>query len=127
MKKALILTIAYIFGLTSLSHAEDEKVVILKDNQLVELLKEPRQNENFHYAGTEDGFDFFVGEQWAMHSFPKAAKKTERFYKVKNSKLAPLEKFKATKNQKKWVLIQKAHIPKIKEEDLERLLEKAEK
>ena len=109
------------FGYASISSLSNTQKIkesrVLLDSQLEKLMKEPRKLEKFHYAGSDGEFDVFVGEQWSMHSYPVAAKKTERFYKVKNSKYTPAKKFKVTKNHKRWVLISKAKAPKVKNED----------
>ncbi len=76
-------------------------VIEVTDNDLRSKMAKPREQEQFYYVGSKNEFDYFVGEQWSLHSYPPSAKETERYYKIRNSKI-PKERFPLTKDVKEW-------------------------
>ena len=77
---------------------------MVTDSEFRGIMSSPRELERFHYIGTRRTYDYFVGEQWSMHTFGPAAKKTERYFKIKNSSYVN-KRFPTTKDTEKWILI----------------------
>ncbi len=71
--------------------------------------------EEFHYAGSRDGFDVFVGEQWSANSNPTAAKRTEIYYKIRSSRRVQT-RFPLTEDVTKWKKLETQESPKSPEE-----------
>lgn len=76
------------------------------DADLNTIMLTPRPMEEFHYAGSQDDLDFFVGEQWSANSYPAAAKRTEIYYKVRSSSRVQT-RFPLTKDVTKWKKLEK--------------------
>ena len=71
------------------------------DAELDAIMLTPRPMEEFHYAGSRDDLDVFVGEQWSANSHPAAAKRTEIYYKIRNSRRVQT-RFPLTTDVTKW-------------------------
>jgi hypothetical protein len=73
----------------------------ITDADMDTIILTPRPMEEFHYAGSRDNLDFFVGEQWSANSYPAAAKRTEIYYKIQSSRRVQ-SRFPFTKDVTKW-------------------------
>lgn len=78
----------------------------MSEEDFVATMSRPRDMERFHYIGSQADHDYFAGEQWALHSHPHAARKTERFFKVKQSGMIT-ERFPLTKETSRWTELRK--------------------
>jgi hypothetical protein len=76
----------------------------LTDADLDAIMLTPRPMEKFHYAGSRDDLDYFVGEQWSANSYPPAAKRTEIYYKTHSSRRVQT-RFSLTKDVTKWKIL----------------------
>ncbi len=74
---------------------------LVTDDEFQKIMMNRREGEFFHYIGSKGEYDYFVGEQWCMNSYPPAAKASEVYYKIKESGLVN-EKMELTKEMKKW-------------------------
>ena len=81
------------------------KAKLVTDAQFKEIQASPRVDERFHYAGSKNECDYFVGEQWNQNSFPSKAEATEIYYKIKSSSLIK-NRFALTEDVTKWVTIE---------------------
>lgn len=102
MKKIALTLSALALGLASLQATPDAQTA--GDADLKKILVSKSEPRGLHYIGSQDGFDWFCSEQWALHSYPPKARSTERYYKVKDSTLVH-ERFPVTEDVKKWVRI----------------------
>lgn len=74
------------------------------DAELKEIMSQPRRLERFHYLGSQDKYDYFVGEQWMGNSYPPAARRTELYYKVRDS-IQVDKHFPLTKDTSQWQVL----------------------
>jgi hypothetical protein len=77
-------------------------LVSIGDREFVSILSHPRHMERFHYAGSVDGIDYFVGEQWEKSPDRKSAGQSVVYHRVMNSKYAKT-RFPLTTDITKWV------------------------
>jgi hypothetical protein len=75
------------------------------DADLDAIMLTPRPMEKFHYAGSRDNLDVFVGEQWSANSHPAAAKRTEIYYNIRNSRRVQT-RFPLTTDVTKWMKLE---------------------
>lgn len=80
------------------------------DSDLDTIMLTPRPMEDFHYAGSKDDLDFFVGEQWSANSHPAAAKRTEIYYQIHKSNRVET-RFPLTKDVSKWTKLNTPESP----------------
>lgn len=80
------------------------------DADLDTIMLTPRPAEEFHYAGSRDDLDFFVGEQWSANSHPVAARRTEIYYQIRNSRRIAT-RFPLTKDAGKWMKLKTPESP----------------